>query len=161
MSQKKTSRIVPIEQLEPGGGGGKASGLSALTRLGLSVPPAMVVIDSDTSDIPDDIEDTWIKFAGGTAAVRSSGSDEDGEGASAAGQYETLLNISPENLSKAVRQCLESADAERVETYERELSGTAGGHMSVIIQKMIYPSRAGVIFTAHPISATSTPANNN
>ena len=152
MSQQYTTRIVPLEQLTPGSGGGKASGLAILTRLGLQVPPALVVLDSDASGIPGDIENTWMNFAGGTAAVRSSGSDEDGKGASAAGQYETVLNVSPENLNEAVRQCLDSADAERVETYERELSGTAGGHMSVIIQKMIIPSLAGVIFTADPIS---------
>ncbi len=152
MSEIRAPRIVSVDQLIPGTGGGKASGLATLTRLGLSVPPAMVLLDSNISTIPLDIKESWESFAGGSAAVRSSGSDEDGEGASAAGQYETLLNISPENLADAVRQCLESAANERVGTYEKELSGTAGGNMSVVIQKMITPSRAGVIFTADPLS---------
>ncbi len=152
MSEICEPRIVSVDQLIPGTGGGKASGLATLTRLGLSVPPAMVILDSNISAIPESIKESWESFAGGSAAVRSSGSDEDGEGASAAGQYESLLNVSPENLADAVRQCLESAANERVGTYEKELSGTAGGNMSVVIQKMITPSRAGVIFTADPLS---------
>ncbi len=155
MSQISLPRIIPVRQLPPGSGGGKASGLAALMRLGFSVPQAMVVLNSDESHIPDDIESAWMDFAGGIAAVRSSGSDEDGDAASAAGQYETLLNVEPGDLPAAVKQCIESAADDRVKTYERELSGgsdSSGGHMSVIIQKMISPSRAGVIFTADPIS---------
>lgn len=155
MSQFLSPEIIPIEQLSPGIGGGKASGLAALTRLGLSVPPAMVVLNSDVSHIPENIESIWKDFDGGIAAVRSSGLNEDGDAASAAGQYETLLNIHPENLPAAVIQCIESATDDRVKTYEKELSGgsdSSGGNMSVVIQKMINPSRAGVIFTADPIS---------
>ncbi|MCK5735299.1 MAG: hypothetical protein KAH21_02430, partial [Spirochaetaceae bacterium] len=134
---------------------GKASGLAALSRLGLSVPPAMVVLDAIPSSIPKNIEEIWKEFSGGIAAVRSSGADEDGDAASAAGQYETLLNVDPGNLRTAVHQCLESADAERVKTYENEISGSPDdslSDMSVVIQKMIKPSRAGVIFTANPIT---------
>lgn len=152
MSETQNPKIVPVIKLPRGSGGGKASGLATLTRLGLSVPPAMVLLDSDLSDIPDNLADIWEAFSGGVAAVRSSGLDEDGDAASAAGQYETILNVRSENLKEAVRKCLESSANERVETYEKELSGTAGGHMSVVIQKMITPSRAGVIFTADPLS---------
>jgi len=155
MSQKTASQLIPIQQLPPGKGGGKASGLAALSRLGLSVPSAMVVLDADMFQIPEKIESRWQEYCGGTAAVRSSGSDEDGDGASAAGQYETLLNVSPGNLEDAVRQCIASASNERVKTYEQELSGgsdSSGGSMSVVIQKMITPSRAGVIFTADPMT---------
>ncbi len=155
MSQETVPSIIPIKQLPADIGGGKASGLAALSRLGLSVPPAMVVLDANPSSIPENIEESWKAFTGGIAAVRSSGSDEDGDAASAAGQYETLLNVAPGNLNKAVHQCLESAAGERVRTYEKEISGGSDSsmdEMAVIIQKMIKPSRAGVIFTADPIT---------
>ncbi len=155
MSQNLSPEIISIRQLSTGNGGGKASGLALLARLGLSVPPAMVVLNSDVSTVPENIESAWKDFNGGIAAVRSSGLDEDGDAASAAGQYETLLNVSPENLRDAVVQCIKSAAEDRVKTYENELSGgsdSSGGHMSVVIQKMITPSRAGVIFTANPIN---------
>jgi pyruvate,water dikinase len=122
----------------------------------------MVVLNSTPSDIPGEIEKTWMDFADGSpAAVRSSGSDEDGDAASAAGQYETLLNVEPGNLDDAVRRCIASAGDERVQTYEKEISGGSDSgrkpeffsrSMSVVIQKMVEPSRAGVIFTADPIT---------
>ncbi|MDF1567088.1 MAG: PEP/pyruvate-binding domain-containing protein [Spirochaetaceae bacterium] len=144
--------LINIRFLPARTGGGKAAGLSRLAAIGLAVPPALVVIDADPGNLPDGITDAWNAHGGGLAAVRSSGADEDAEGASAAGQYETFLNVEPENLTQAVGRCLKSADADRAASYERQLSGQAGGAMSVVIQKMVNPSRAGVIFTADPMS---------
>lgn len=144
--------LIDIRSLPAGTGGGKAAGLSRLAAIGLPVPPALVVVDAVSGNLPDDITEAWAARGGGPAAVRSSGADEDAEGASAAGQYETILNVEPENLTEAVERCLKSADTHRAVSYERRLSGKTGGAMSVVIQKMVNPSRAGVIFTADPLN---------
>ena len=100
----------------------------------MSVPRALIVPDAGTRNPPGNLGQIWEKYCGGTAAVRSSGSDEDGEGASAAGQFETFLNVLPENLCDAVKKCAASAGSDRVSTYEQELSGTEGATISVVIQ---------------------------
>lgn len=149
-----TPTILPVNNLPPGEGGGKASGLARLACLGLSVPKALVVLNALPGNIPPGISDEWREFGGDLAAVRSSGSDEDGEEASAAGQFETYLNIVPEDLEDAVCRCLESAGSERVHAYEQELSGSTGSAMSVVIQEMVKPSRAGVLFSADPMTGS-------
>ena len=143
---------MPLSLISPEVGGGKASGLARLARLGLSVPDALVIIGADAGTIPEGITEAWEALGGGAAAVRSSGSDEDGEGASAAGQFDTFLNVPPDALEDAVLKCIESAASERVNTYEHAISGVKDSSMSVVIQKMVRPSRAGVIFTADPLS---------
>jgi phosphoenolpyruvate synthase/pyruvate phosphate dikinase len=58
-------------------------------------------------------------FDGSLLAVRSSGVAEDLEGASFAGQYETILGVhGHEALPKAVRQCWASAFSARVAAYK-------------------------------------------
>ena len=150
MSTNRQPQIISLEQLPDGEGGGKAAGLARLARLGLSVPRCLVVLDADTRNLPEGIAESWERSGDGPAAVRSSGSDEDGEGASAAGQFETFLDVQPADLDGAVKNCLESALSERVAAYEQELSGNECIAMSVVIQEMVRPVRAGVLFSADP-----------
>ena len=175
-SSTASPRLIPLAELPPGEGGGKAAGLARLTGLGLSVPPGLVLLDAAAEDVPDrlpsDLETAWRNLTGGTpptAAVRSSSSGEDGEEASAAGQFATFLDVESQNLEDAVRRCLESAGTRRVEAYARRIGGSgidggrngsgrnggggigAGPAMNVVIQAMVTPSRSGVIFTADPV----------
>ncbi len=145
-------RILSLADLPRGAGGGKAAGLALLSRLGLSIPATMVILDARPERLPQGIEEAWAALGGGLAAVRSSGSNEDAEDASAAGQYETLLNVEPGHLEHAVRQCLLSAESERLTSYENDMGGSRESGMSVVIQKMIRPYRAGVLFSADPVS---------
>ena len=156
MSSQRPPEIRSLQQLPDGDGGGKAAGLAQLARLGLSVPRALVILGADTENLPEGITEAWIAAGGGPAAVRSSGSDEDGEGASAAGQFETFLDVPPDDLPRAVRDCLASATSDRVEAYEQELSSTEGATMSVVIQQMVRPRRAGVLFSADPHTGDRT-----
>jgi rifampicin phosphotransferase len=89
---------------------------------------------------------------GGTVAVRSSGVDEDTEGASYAGQYVTVLGVSDlDGLVEAVRTCVGSVDAVSVASYREHAHGHSRD-MAVLIQRMLAPEAAGVAFGVDPVS---------
>lgn len=88
-------------------------------------------------------------------AVRSSGTAEDLEDASFAGQYDTYLDIKGgEELLDAVRQCWASMWTSRVTAY-RQSKGF--GHrdigIAVVVQTMVKADAAGVMFTGNPMNA--------
>ena len=88
-------------------------------------------------------------------AVRSSATAEDLPTASFAGQQDTYLNIiGKEAILKHISKCWASLFTERAVIY-RIQNGIDHGkvHMSVVIQKMVFPLVAGVLFTADPITA--------
>ena len=84
-------------------------------------------------------------------AVRSSATAEDMEGASFAGQHETMLNvIGPENLLRAIKQCFASLFTNRAISYRADKGfNQLGIALSVGIQHMVRSDIAcsGVIFT--------------
>lgn len=89
-----------------------------------------------------------------TVAVRSSSSSEDLEDASFAGQYDTILNVgSAQQLLEAVKQCWASVFSEHARDYaaQRNIS-LADFPMGILIQQMVYPDVAGVIFSMNPIT---------
>ncbi len=85
-------------------------------------------------------------------AVRSSATDEDGGNFSFAGQFETKLFVSPNELEQAIKAVWLSAWSERVQQYREfnKLEPPAG--IAVIIQEMIDADVAGVAFSINPIS---------
>jgi pyruvate,water dikinase len=87
-------------------------------------------------------------------AVRSSGTKEDLEGASFAGQYETVLNVRGETaLELAIKRCWASLYTARVAQYAAKQAGGASGlGMSVVIQRMVPAEVAGVLFTVNPMT---------
>jgi pyruvate,water dikinase len=134
--------------------GGKARGLSRLFRLGLDVPEGMVVSTDRGGGLPGGLDEGYRRIGGGRVAVRSSAVGEDGQEASFAGQYETLLEVEGiEKVKEAIRTCLESASSERVEAY-RSHGPTPGGMtgMAVVVQAMVEPRASGVLFTADPVT---------
>lgn len=148
-----TPRVLRLDQLDPDtpGIGGKARGLARLHQLGVAVPPALVLVNAR----PDTVDDRLIAQAtalGQTLAVRSSAIGEDGVTASFAGQYETLLEVSPSEVPDAVRACLASLSSPRAEAYRVRHKGLGRARMSVVIQRMIEPRAAGVLFTADPVT---------
>lgn len=90
----------------------------------------------------------------GPVAVRSSGTREDLEGASFAGQYETLLNVAgTANLEDAIRRCWASIWRNRVLQYSaRKAGGTRDLAMGVIVQRLVRAEAAGVLFTVNPLT---------
>jgi pyruvate,water dikinase len=90
----------------------------------------------------------------GPFAVRSSGAAEDHAGASFAGQYETVLDVSREDQPKVIRRVFASAAADRVATYRSVTAKEAGPGtaMAVLVQSMVDADAAGVAFTADPVT---------
>jgi phosphoenolpyruvate synthase/pyruvate phosphate dikinase len=85
-------------------------------------------------------------------AVRSSASAEDLQTASFAGLYDTYLYVnSPENLFKSIMACWHSLYSERAIVYRQRMNIPAQDlKMAVIIQTMIDPKSAGILFTGCP-----------
>ncbi|RME23044.1 MAG: hypothetical protein D6798_14365 [Deltaproteobacteria bacterium] len=90
-------------------------------------------------------------------AVRSSGIDEDGADASFAGQYRTVLGVRPgDAVEDAIRACWASAWSARARAYRRaRLRGRrAAAAMGVVIQALVDPECAGVLFTIDPTTGS-------
>src|SRR5688572_3606927 len=87
-------------------------------------------------------------------AIRSSATAEDLPTASFAGQQDTYLNIiGKEAILKHISKCWASLFTERAITYRIQ---NGFDHrkvlLSVVVQKMIFPQAAGILFTADPVS---------
>lgn len=86
-------------------------------------------------------------------AVRSSATAEDSSSASWAGELETYLNTTRENVLEKVRECWSSLFTPRALFYrhEKDLINT---HVSVavVIQKMVQSEISGIAFTVHPVT---------
>ncbi len=88
-------------------------------------------------------------------AVRSSATAEDLPGASFAGQQETLLGVmGAAAVVAAVRQCWRSLWTGRAIAYRQQQGSVADGvAMAVVVQCMVEPVIAGVLFTADPVTS--------
>jgi pyruvate,water dikinase len=87
-------------------------------------------------------------------AVRSSAVDEDGHGASFAGQHETFLNVQGvEAIAEAVAKCWDSACADRALAYRRQ-QGLAydGVRLAVLVQHLVVADISAVLFSANPVT---------
>ena len=89
-----------------------------------------------------------------TVAVRSSATAEDLEEASFAGQQDTFLNVTSDELLDALKACWASLWSERAITY-RQTQGIddEGLAMAVVIQEMCDADVSGVLFTVSPFNA--------
>jgi len=88
-------------------------------------------------------------------AVRSSGTAEDLEGASFAGQYDTYLDVrGGDALLDAVRRCWASMWTARVTAYRHNKGFDHGDvGIAVVVQMMVEPKVAGVMFVGNPMNA--------
>ena len=87
-------------------------------------------------------------------AVRSSATAEDSPTASFAGQQDTYLNVvGPAAILQQVSRCWASLFTERAVTYRvRNGLDHRKVHMAVVVQQMVFPRAAGILFTADPIT---------
>jgi len=110
--------------------------------------------------IPDDVASAITRSVtrlGGQAAyaVRSSATAEDLPTASFAGQQDSYLNVvGSAAILRDVSRCLASLFTERAVTY-RLRSGFEHRkvQMAVVVQRMVFPQAAGVLFTADPVTS--------
>lgn len=84
-------------------------------------------------------------------AVRSSSNVEDGNSDSFAGQFDTYLNVSPNDLNAKIIECFKSLYNENVLDYICNKNiNIKDIKMNVIIQEMVQSEYSGIIFTANP-----------
>lgn len=109
--------------------------------------------------MPDDIRADILKAFHATGkdkayAVRSSATAEDLPSASFAGQQDTYLNIrGSEQLLKAIQNCWASLFTDRAITYRAKNNFDHRlVFLSVVVQEMVFPEVAGIMFTADPIT---------
>ena len=88
-------------------------------------------------------------------AVRSSATAEDLPTASFAGQQDTYLNVvGPAAILQHISRCWASLFTERAVTYRvRNDIDHRLVRMAVVVQRMVIPDAAGILFTADPITS--------
>ena len=139
--------------------GSKAVGLGDAARQGLPVPPGVALsgdlVEAVASGHEKAIEKVAKAIAGLSApfAVRSSAIDEDGAAASFAGQHLTVLNVhSAADIPDAVREVWWSANSDSAITYRQRVGLFTRPSVGVVVQTLLNPAVAGVMFTEHPVT---------
>lgn len=112
------------------------------------VPPALeAALCAAYAQLPDPDE------RGADVAVRSSAVGEDGADDSFAGMNATYTNVrGADALVARVLDCWASAYSPRVVAYRAERGLTAEPAVAVVVQVMVPAQRAGVAFTADPVT---------
>jgi len=153
--------------------GGKARNLFHMKAMGLNVP-SWVVIPQETllhivpADIQNDfdkskeyihqlpiiaqLEEEILNYFPSSVyfAVRSSAIDEDGAEHSFAGQFESYLYVTKENLFESIKKVWLSAFSDRVKAYHANNLIHQKFGIAVIVQQMIDAEVAGVAFGINP-----------
>ena len=139
--------------------GSKAVGLGQAIRDGLPVPPGVAlsgpIVDAVASGDEEAIEQVAgaVRPLGGPLAVRSSAVDEDGADASFAGQHLTLLNVpSVDEVPAALSEIWWSANSDSAITYRQRVGLYTRPSVGVVIQTLLDPDTAGVMFTQNPVT---------
>jgi len=84
-------------------------------------------------------------------AIRSSCSLEDSENNSWAGQFDSFLNISEDNIAEYIKHCWASLFGTRPIHYDPNLFDAGIPSFSIIVQQMIHGEYSGVAFSTDPI----------
>ena len=134
-------------------------GLGDAMRQGLPVPPGVAIsgdlveaIASADERAIEKLEEAIIDLAP-PFAVRSSAVDEDSATASFAGQHLTLLNVhSVDDVAGAVREVWWSANSDSAITYRQRVGLFTRPSVGVVVQSLLNPSAAGVMFTENPVT---------
>ncbi|MDF2543113.1 MAG: pyruvate phosphate dikinase PEP/pyruvate-binding protein [Herbinix sp.] len=129
-------------------------------RKKISELSAEIRIQVEGSVIPDDMMEEIIHHISmigekNAFAVRSSATAEDLPTASFAGQQDTYLNlIGTGEILKHISKCFASLFTERAVIYR--IQNGFDHHkvyLSVVVQKMVFPQAAGILFTADPVTS--------
>jgi phosphoenolpyruvate synthase/pyruvate phosphate dikinase len=110
--------------------------------------------------IPPDINSAISRFLSGfdeknAWAVRSSATAEDLPTASFAGQQDTYLNvIGKDAILQHISKCWASLFTERAIIYRLQNGfDHRKVHLAVVVQQMVFPQAAGIMFTADPVTS--------
>lgn len=130
--------------------GSKADNLIKLRDAGINVPAFTIISARD--DVEPSEKLTFVSEGSASLyAVRSSCNLEDGAGSSFAGQFDTYLNVRPEDVPSKIKLCRESMYSDNVKKYmEYHHLSDEDLKMCVIVQEMADADKAGVLFTSNP-----------
>lgn len=154
------SEVVPLDEARDDAlFGSKAVGLGEAARAGLPLPPGVALSGAVVEAVAGGDElataevGELVRPLGAPLAVRSSAVDEDGAQASFAGQHLTLLNVpSADDVSAAVREVWWSANSDSAITYRQRVGLFRRPSVGVVVQALLDPESAGVMFTRNPIN---------
>jgi len=145
--------------------GGKGRTLAQLYQAGYRVPDGCVILctafdgDELRAGVWPLVEGqlTRLRRAGpdATFAVRSSALSEDAAQTSFAGEFETVLDVKTDaDIREAIRAVRRSRQNARVRAYAEAqgLSETETQDIAVVVQRLVQPDYAGVLFTADPVT---------
>src|SRR5262245_11827090 len=152
--------VVPLLEAEDTSVfGSKAVGLGDALRAGLTVPPGVALSGPVVEAVASEDEAATAQVLDAIrglpmpVAVRSSAVDEDGADASFAGQHLTLLNIqTPEDVPGALREIWWSANSDSAITYRKRVGLFTRPSVGVVVQSLLDPDAAGVMFTRNPVT---------
>ncbi|HET7274102.1 MAG TPA: rifamycin-inactivating phosphotransferase [Longimicrobiaceae bacterium] len=138
---------------------GRLSSVNADDREAIGALSAEVRATIEAMAIPDDIAEaiagSITRLGEGAAyAVRSSATAEDSPTTSFAGQHDSYLNVvGTEAVLSHIRRCWGSLFTERAVNYRlRNGIDHQSVRMAVIVQRMVFPQAAGILFTADPVT---------
>src|SRR3954451_17986022 len=138
----------------------RLSRLNADDRQAIRMLTAEIRRTLDGVAVPDDVSAAIILALArlgehAAYAVRSSATAEDLPTASFAGQHDTYLNVVGQAaILQHVSRCWASLFTERAVTYRlRNGFDHRKVHMAVVVQQMVVPHAAGVLFTADPVTS--------
>ncbi|KAB8315093.1 pyruvate phosphate dikinase PEP/pyruvate-binding protein [Tolypothrix campylonemoides VB511288] len=129
--------------------GQKAARLAEIKRWGYPVPKGWIIaLYDDPEPLIEMLQPSELL----PLVVRSSAIGEDTELASAAGQYETVLNVtSKQQLREAIARTQASYNSQRAVQYRSD-RGLFDAAMAVLIQQQVQGVYSGVAFTRDPIT---------
>lgn len=135
--------------------GGKAMALGELLRAGLETVGGFVVTTAAFGKMNKNLEAEILRnfddLGSKYVAVRSSAVAEDSKDATWAGQLDTFLNVSRDELIDVIEKCWDSILSNRAQAYARQ-HGIKIGKVAVIVQPMIQFYGGGVAFSIHPVT---------
>lgn len=166
--------LSAIRLTDSGAVGSKAAVLGELSGAGFAVPAGFAIVAAAFQDARPHGDDeggdaepaagsslprelmaelrlALADLGDGPVAVRSSAAEEDGAGASFAGQYESVLNVEGLGaLTAAVRRCWASSRSSRIAVYR---GGRApAGPIGLLVQRMVPADAAGAAFSVNPVT---------
>ncbi len=114
---------------------------------------ALILSAEFPKDIAQEIKKEFAKLNAKYVAVRSSATAEDSLIASWAGELESYLNTTEENLLENVKKCWASLFTPRAIFYrfEKKLHKQKVS-VAVVVQKMVQSEISGITFTVHPVA---------
>ncbi len=135
--------------------GGKGASLGEMIAWGIPVPPGFVVLagSEEIGNAKSEILISFKQLSAERVAVRSSATAEDGTEHAWAGQLETYLNVTEDDLIEKIQKCRDSINAPRAVSYRKE-KGLKDTDVSVavVVQKMVDSKFSGIAFSVHPVT---------